>query len=138
MNPARELTQLLEKTGRTREWLVKQTGNTAVTVKQYLNGTKSSRPFFEKAKKILLEELSNQSQKAKPPLQWDLLFATEEEFTLVDRASRMAGAESMTEFCRAVLIKTAREIIEAKKRGRYPVGSVRSLKVADKPKKDGE
>lgn len=131
MNPAEELTKLLEKSGRTREWLVKKTGNTTTTVKQYLNGTKSSRPFYEKARKVLLEELASQSPEAKPPLQWELLFETEEQFRRIDRASRRVNAAGMIEFCRETLLNRANEILKGDELGRYPIGNTRALKVAE-------
>lgn len=51
---------------------------------------------------------------------------------MTDRASRLAKAESITEFCRGVLLKRAEEILEEKARGRYPAGGLPAMKVADK------
>ena len=132
VNPAEELTKLLEKSGRTREWLVQKTGNTAKTVKQYLNGSKASRPFYEKARKVLLEEIANHSPDSKPPLQWDLLFETEEQFRRVDRASRRVDSESIIQFCRDTLLRRANEILAEEEAVRYQAGT-RPLKVAEKP-----
>lgn len=132
MSPAEELTKLLEKAGRSRKWLVEKTGNTATTVRQYLNGSKESRRFHEKAKGILQEDLASRKPKAKPPLQWDLLFETEEQFRKVDRASRLVGATDIVEFCRAVLLDRAEKIFEEKKLGIYPKApATKGLKVAE-------
>lgn len=128
---------MLKKLGRTREWLAEKTGYKDSAVRQYLGGSKESRPFFKKAREVLLAELALISPEAKPPLQWDLLFETEEQFRRVDRASRRMNAEGIIEFCRDTLLKRADEILEAEERGRYPIGKIRSLKVAEKPKKDG-
>lgn len=108
------------------------TGNTEGTVKQYLNGSKESRRFMAKARKILQEELAQQGPQAKPPLQWDLLFATEEEVRRVDRASRAVNAESFAEFCRQTLLERADEILGREKSGMYPrLATLESSKVAE-------
>ena len=133
MNSAEELKELLKKTKRTRGWLAEQTGYQEVSVKQYLGGSKSSRPFFTKARKVMLEELASQSPDAKPPLPWELLFETEEQFRRVDRASRRVSAEGIIEFCRDTLLNRANEILKSEELGRYPAGKVRSLKVAETP-----
>jgi hypothetical protein len=133
VNSAEELKKLLLTTGRTRKWLAERTGYTEVTVKQYLNGSKESGPFFKKVRKVLLAELALISPEAKPPLQWDLLFETEEQFRRVDRASRRVNAEGIIEFCRDTLLNRANELLESEELGRYPAGKVRSLKVGETP-----
>ncbi len=132
MNSAEELRELLKKTKRTREWLAEQTGYKEISVKQYLSGSKSSRPFLNKAKNILLAELALLSPEAKPPLQWDLLFETEEQFRRVDRASRRVNAEGIIEFCRSTLLNRANEILRAEEL-RYPMGKNRWPQVAETP-----
>ena len=104
VNSAEELKKLLSTTGRTRKWLAERTGYTEATVKQYLNGSKESGPFFKKAREALLAE-------GKPPLRWDLLFETEEQFRRVDRASRRENAEGIIEFCRDTLLNRANELL---------------------------
>ena len=120
-------------TGRTRKWLAEHTGYTEATLKQYLNGSKDSGPFFKKARKVLLAELAIISPEAKPPLPWELLFETEEQFRRVDRASRRVNAEGIIEFCRDTLLNRANEILRSEELGRYPIGKVRSFKVAETP-----
>ena len=131
VNSAEELKKLLATIGRTRKWLAGRTGYTEATVKQYLNGSKESGPFFKKARKVLLEELALISPEAKPPLPWDLLFETEEQFRRVDRASRRVNSEGIIEFCRDTLLHRANEILKSEELGRYPAGNVRLLKVAE-------
>ncbi len=133
VNSAEELKKLLTSIGRTRKWLAEQTGYTEATVKQYLNGSKESVPFFKKAKEALLVELAALSPEGKPPLPWDMLFETEEQFRRVDRASRRVSAEGFIEFCRDTLLNRANEILRSEELGRYPTGKVRALKVAETP-----
>ena len=133
MNSAEELKKLLKESRRTRKWLAEQTKYSEASVKQYLGGSKESRPFFAKARKVLQDEIASHSPDAKPPLQWDLLFETEEQFRRVDRASRRVSAEGIIEFCRDTLLNRANEILKSEELGRYPAGKVRSLKVAETP-----
>ena len=134
VNPAEELKKLLKKAGRTRKWLAEQTGYKESSVKQYLGGSKGSQPFYEKAKEVLLAELASHSPDAKPPLQWDLLFETEEQFRKVDRASRMVDSVGILEFCRATLLARAEEILKSEERSRYPIAEIRAMNVADSVK----
>lgn len=128
-----EVRKKFAESGRTREWLAEATGYADSTVKQYLNGSKSSRPFMEKAFKALEEDRAARAREAKP-LQWDLLFETEEQFRKVDRASRLVGSGDMIGFCRATLLARAEQILTEKARSRYPAGAlapVESAKVAE-------
>jgi len=136
VNSAEELKKLLATTGRTRKWLAEHTGYTEATVKQHLNGSKESGPFSKKVRKVLLAELALLSPEAKPPLQWDLLFETEEQFRRVDRASRRVNSEGIIEFCRDTLLNRANEILRSEELGRYPVGKIRSINVAETPPGD--
>lgn len=111
---------MLKRVDRTREWLAKQTGYSAGSVRQYLGGTKQSRPFFEKAMGVLKAEEAQLRAGRRISPQWILMFETEEEFQRADRASRIAGAESFTEFCRDAILARADEILEKKRRASYP------------------
>ena len=137
MNSAEELKELLKRVKRTRGWLAEQTGYKDSSVRQYLGGSKQSRPFFKKAFEVLkAEEAQLRSGRRSPP-QWILLFETEEEFQRVDRASRLVHAESFGEFCRHVLLERANEILERKKRGVFPKPKpFQRLKVAEGDSRD--
>lgn len=124
---------MLKKAGRTRKWLSEETGYKETSVKQYLGGSKGSQPFYEKAREVLMADLASRSPDAKPPLQWDLLFETEEQFRKVDRASRLVASAGILEFCRSTLLARADEILEAEDRSRYPLGEIRELNVAEDP-----
>ncbi len=123
MNSLEELNKLLLASGRTRKWLSEQTGHTDASVKQYLNGSKTSRPFMKKARAALLAS-------ERPPLRWDLLFETEEQFRKIERASRKANFDGILEFCRETLLRRAEAILEAGDIGRYR--TARALKVAER------
>ena len=133
MNSAEELKKLLATTGRTRKWLAEHTGYTEATLKQYLNGSKDSGPFFKKARKVLLAELALISPEAKPPLPWELLFETAEQFRRVDRASRRVNAEGIIEFCRDTLLNRANELLRNEELGRYPAGKVAETPPGEDP-----
>lgn len=135
MNSPEELKELLKKAKRTRGWLAEQTGYKETSVKQYLGGCKSSRPFFSEARKVLLAELARHSPEAKPPIPWELLFETEEQFRRVDRASRRVNAEGLIEFCRETLLQRANAILNEEDRKSYPTGKESALKVAENPPK---
>jgi hypothetical protein len=127
--------RLLKRVDRTREWLAKQTGYKPGSVRQYLGGTKQSRPFFKKAMEVLRAEETEQRAGKRVPPQWILMFHTEEEFQRVDRASRIVDSDSFTEFCRQTLLRRADEIIEEKKRGIFPKPApLPRLKVAEEEK----
>jgi uncharacterized protein (DUF1778 family) len=134
-----EIRRRLAAIGKNRKWLAAQLRMSEHTIRQYLQPKgKRTKEFLDEIERVITLETARQreTQPEAPP--WNVLFRTAEEFDLVDRASRLEKAESITEFCRGVLIKRAAEILEEKERSRYPAGTVRALKVADKPKKDGE
>jgi len=61
------------------------------------------------------------------------IFQTDEQLGQVDRASRIVGAASISEFCRDVLLEESARIIgaeEPKARFPYPPGPDANLKVA--------
>ncbi len=113
--------------------MAKQLKMSEHTIRQYLQPKgKRTLEFLEQIERaITLEEAKQQENRSDSP-PWNVLFETAEQFDLVDRASRLAKAESITEFCRGVLLKRAEEILEEKARGRYPAGGLPAMKVADK------
>jgi hypothetical protein len=132
VNSAKELKELLDRVKRTRGWLAEQTGYSLGSVRQYLGGSKQSRPFFKKAAEVLKAEEAHLKAGRKMPPQWILMFETEEEFQRVDRASRAVHAESFADFCRQTLLARADEILARKKLGTYPKPApVKGLKVAE-------
>lgn len=133
MNPAEELKELLRRVNRTRRWLADETGYAFGSVRQYLGGSKQSRPFFKKAREVLLAEEAFQKAGRPAVPQWNLIFDTEEQFLRVDRASRLADAPGIKEFCRDATLARADEILERKKRGVYPkLAPLKGAKVAEK------
>lgn len=120
VSSAEEVKGLLKRVARTREWLAEQTGYKLGSVRQYLGGTKQSRPFFKRALEVLKAEETQLRAGRRIPPQWILMFETEEEFQRVDRASRMVDAESFADFCRDAILAKADEILERKRRGAFP------------------
>jgi hypothetical protein len=128
----REISRRLAAIGKDRPWLAKQLNLSANTIRQYLGpkGKRTKELMAEIERVIVLEEArQRENQVDSPP--WSVLFRTAEEFDRVDRASREMKAESITEFCRYVLLQRADEILAEKERGRYPKGGVKLAKVAD-------
>lgn len=86
------------------------------------------------AKVIALETAKQREDQADTPL-WNVIFATADEFDRADRASRAVKSESLVDFCRAVILKRSDEILEEKKRSRYPVAVKPATKVAEGKRK---
>lgn len=145
MSEHQEIRRRLAVIGKDRKWLAKQLKKSEETVRQYLQpkGKRTKELMEDIERVIVLEEARQRENRADSP-PWNVLFNRAEEFDLVDRASRLEKAESITEFCRGVLIRRAREIIEEKSRGAYPKGKLAPVedvpapKVADKPRKAGK
>jgi hypothetical protein len=63
-----------------------------------------------------------------------VIFQTAEEFDRADRASRILKAESLTEFCRAVILEKADDLLAKKARSSYRnLQELPSAKVAEGP-----
>lgn len=86
------------------------------------------------AKVIALETAKQREDQADTP-PWNVIFATADEFDRADRASRAVKSESLVDFCRAVILKRSDEILEEKKRSRYPVAVKPATKVAEGKRK---
>ncbi|MEN9534863.1 MAG: hypothetical protein RIR37_136, partial [Verrucomicrobiota bacterium] len=48
-----------------------------------------------------------------------MLFQSHDQFTKVDRASRIVKSESLEDFCRQSILKRAEEILAANKKSSY-------------------
>ncbi len=111
-----------------------ETGYAFHSVRQYLGGGRRSVRFKKKALAVLETEEVRQKTATPVPPQWNLIFATEEQFNRVDRASRIVDAESFTDFCREVILAKADEILEKKKRAVYPkMKPLPPARVAEEP-----
>lgn len=130
----RDISRRLAAIGKDRRWLAKRLNLSTNTVRQYLGPKgKRTKEFLEEIERVMvLEEARQRENRADTP-PWNVLFKTADEFDRVDRASRRMNAESIIEFCRDTLLNRADEILEAGERGRYPVGHIRSIKVAEEP-----
>lgn len=135
----REISRGLAAIGKDRPWLAKQLNLSANTIRQYLGpkGKRTKELMEEIERVIVLEEARQRENQADAP-PWSVIFRTAEEFDRADRASRTVKSGSLIEFCRAVILKRADEILAEKSRGRYPAETIRSLKVADKGDKENE
>ena len=120
-----------------RRWLAKQLRFSENTIRQYLGpkGKRTKELMEEIERVIVLEEAKQRENQADAP-PWNVLFQTAEEFDRADRASRLVKAESLTEFCRAVILRRADEILAEKSRSRYPKLVKAAVKVADRSKGD--
>ncbi len=113
-----DIPRLLATLGKDRRWLAKQLKLSDNTIRQYL-GPKGKRTveFMDEIERALTLEAARQreTQPEAPP--WNVIFRTAEEFDKADRASRVAKAESLTEFCRAAILERAEGILANKERG---------------------
>jgi hypothetical protein len=103
------------------------------TIRQYL-GPKGKRTaeLMEEIEKGLTLEAARQreAQPEGPP--WNQIFKTADEFDRADRASRVVKAESLTEFCRAVILEKADDLLAKKSRSSYRnLQEIPSAKVAE-------
>ncbi len=86
-------------------------------MRQYLQpkGKRTKELMEEIERVIVLEEARQRENRADSP-PWNVIFQTAEEFDRADRASRMVKAESLTEFCRAVILEKADDLLSKKAR----------------------
>jgi hypothetical protein len=75
VSSAEEVKGLLKRVARTREWLAEQTGYKLGSVRQYLGGTKQSRPFFKRALEVLKAEETQLRAGRRIPPQWILMLS---------------------------------------------------------------
>ena len=112
-----DIPRLLATLGKDRRWLAKQLKLSDNTIRQYL-GPKGKRTveFMDEIERALTLEAARQreTQPEAPP--WNVIFRTAEEFDKADRASRVAKAESLTEFCRAAILERADDLLAKKTR----------------------
>ena len=87
------------------------------TIRQYLQPKgKRTKEFMDDIERVITLEAARQreTQPEAPP--WNVIFRTAEEFDKADRASRVAKAESLTEFCRAAILERADDLLAKKAR----------------------
>ena len=101
-----------------RSWLAEQTGYKENSVRQYLGpqGGKGTPKFIREALRVIDLEEARQKVNIPEAPPWNVIFRTAEEFDKADRASRVAKAESLIEFCRAAILERAEGILAEKKR----------------------
>ena len=116
MIPFEHLKRRLAGVGRDRRWLCKQTGYSENTIRQYLGPKGKHTPdFLRHASEVIKrEEAKLRSQDPDVSL-WRMLFQSNNEFSKVDRASRIVKSESLEDFCRQSILKRAEEILGARK-----------------------
>lgn len=113
-----EIRRRLAAIGKDRKWLAVQLKMSEHTIRQYLQPKgKRTKEFMDDIERVITLEKARQreTQPEAPP--WNVIFRTAEEFDKADRASRLAKAESLTEFCRAAILERAEGILAEKERG---------------------
>ena len=130
-----EIRRRLAAIGKNRQWLAKELKKSDETVRQYLQpkGKRTKELMEEIERVIVLEEARQRENRADSP-PWNVIFKTAEEFDRADRASRILKAESLTEFCRAVILEKADDLLAKKARSSYRnLQELPSAKVAEGP-----
>jgi len=132
--PFEHLKRRLAGLGRDRRWLSKQTGYSENTIRQYLGPKGKHTPDFlsHASEAIKREEAKLRSLDPEVSL-WRMLFQSNNEFSMVDRASRIVKSESLEDFCRQSILKRAEEILAARKRSSYRHEIEAMPKVAEIP-----
>ena len=115
-----DIPRLLATIGKDRRWLAKQLKLSENTIRQYL-GPKGKRTIelMEEIDRTITLEAARQREVQPDAPPWNVIFQTAEEFDRADRASRILKAESLTEFCRAVILEKADDLIAEKSRSSY-------------------
>ncbi len=130
-----DIPRLLATIGKDRRCLAKQLKLSENTIRQYL-GPKGKRTveLMEEIDRTITLEAARQREVQPDAPPWNVIFQTAEEFDRADRASRILKAESLTEFCRAVILEKADDLIAKKSRSSYRnVQQMPSSKVAEEP-----
>lgn len=130
-----DIPRLLATIGKDRRWLAKQLKLSENTIRQYL-GPKGKRTIelMEEIDRTITLEAARQREVQPDAPPWNVIFQTAEEFDRADRASRILKAESLTEFCRAVILEKADDLIAKKSRSSYRnIQQMPSSKVAEEP-----
>lgn len=87
------------------------------TIRQYLQPKgKRTKEFLEDIERAITLETARQREVQPEAPPWNVLFRTAEEFDQADRASRLVKAESLTDFCREVILEKAAGILAEKGR----------------------
>jgi hypothetical protein len=133
--PFEHLKRRLAGVGRDRRWLSEQTGYSENTIRQYLGPKGKYTPEFLRhaSEAIKREEIKLRSHDPEES-PWRMLFQSHDQFTKVDRASRIVKSESLEDFCRQSILKRAEEILAANKKSSYRHEPGTFSKVADSPK----
>jgi hypothetical protein len=113
-----EIRRRLAAIGKDRKWLAGQLKMSEHTIRQYLQPKgKRTKEFLDDIERVITLETARQREVQPEAPPWNVIFRTAEEFDRADRASRLAKAESLIEFCREVILEKAAGILAEKERG---------------------
>ena len=112
-----EIRRRLAAIGKDRKWLAAQLKMSEHTIRQYLQPRgKRTKEFMDEIDRTITLEAARQREVQPDAPPWNVIFQTAEEFDRADRASRILKAESLTEFCRAVILEKADDLLAKKAR----------------------
>ena len=135
MIPFEHLKRRLAGLGRDRQWLSAQTGYSENTIRQYLGPKGKRTPEFLRLASDAIEREEAKMRSQDPHgSHWRTLFQSHDEFSRVDRASRIVRFESLEDFCRHSILKRADEILAARKRSNYRHEPELMPQVAESPR----
>ncbi|MGA0853209.1 MAG: hypothetical protein ACO3RK_00165 [Luteolibacter sp.] len=135
MIPFEHLKRRLAGVGRDRRWLSEQTGYSENTIRQYLGPKGKYTPdFLRHASEVIKREEAKLRSLDPDVSLWRMLFQSNNEFSKVDRASRIVKSESLDDFCRQSILERAEEILAANKKSSYRHEPGAFSKVAESPK----
>jgi len=133
--PFEHLKRRLAGLGRDRQWLSAQTGYSENTIRQYLGPKGKRTPEFLRHASDAIEREEAKMRSLDPHgSHWQTLFQSHDEFSRVDRASRIVRSESLEDFCRHSILKRADEILAARKRASYRLEPELISQVAESPR----
>lgn len=112
-----------------------QTGYSENTVRQYLGPKGKRTPEFLRLASDAIEREEAKIRSQDPDAaHWRTLFQSHDEFSRVDRASRIVKSENLEDFCRHSILKRADEILAARKRASYRHEPELISQVAESPR----
>lgn len=115
-----EIDSRLAALGKDRQWLASVTPYSPDTIRTALAPKSTKRS--ERMLQVLAKAIEDEEAKVEAPntVTPDLpgvlsIFRTEEEFDLADRASRLVGAPSLSDYCHDVIMAESERILEAER-----------------------
>lgn len=121
MIPFDEIDSRLDAIGKDRAWLAAVTGRSYDSIRGALAPNAEKKRRSALLQKALSDAIAAEEKRrgvGLVPSGYAAIFLNDEEFDRADRASRIAGCDSLAQFCRDAIQSRARQLIRAAAAGR--------------------